>query len=61
MNEVTKSRHQERVDAVIDIIKEITGDEQASEALRDKLTAMSYEQLGQLAMKISKTRSIDHI
>lgn len=61
MNEDTKTRHQERVDAVIEIIREITGEEHVPKALRDKLNAMSFEQLGQLAMRIAETRSVDNI
>lgn len=53
----TKDRQKARVEVVIDIIKEITNKETVSEAFKDKLYAMSYDELGAFVMDLVKTRS----
>lgn len=55
----TKDRQKARVEVVIDIIKEITNKESVSEAFKDKLYAMSYDELGAFVMDLVKTRSFD--
>lgn len=55
----TKDRQKARVEVVIDIIKEITNKETVSEAFKDKLYAMSYDELGAFVMDLVKTRSFD--
>jgi hypothetical protein len=57
----TKIRQKARVEVVIDIIKDISEKESIPEAFKDKLNAMSYEDLGALVMHIVKTRSVDKI
>ncbi|HTG70381.1 MAG TPA: hypothetical protein VL921_14080 [Candidatus Udaeobacter sp.] len=57
----TKIRQKARVEVVIDIIKDISEKETIPEAFKDKLNAMSYEDLGTLVMNIVKTRSVDEI
>jgi len=57
----TKYRHKASVEVVIDIIKDISEREAVPEAFKDKLNAMSYEDLGTYAMDILKTRSVDEM
>ncbi|KRE41812.1 hypothetical protein [Paenibacillus sp. Soil522] len=57
----TKIRQKARVEVAIDIIKDISEKEAVPEAFKDKLNAMSYEDLGALVMHIVKTRSVDEI
>jgi hypothetical protein len=61
MRTISKCQHEDRVAAVLDIIRAITGGELVSEAYVGKLNAMSYEELGTLVMKIVKTRSVEEI
>lgn len=57
----TKERHQARVELVIDIIKGIFEKETISEALKEKLNQMSYDDLGDFVLDIAKNRSLDKI
>ncbi|WP_053375424.1 hypothetical protein [Paenibacillus sp. FJAT-27812] len=57
----TKDRNQVRVELVMDIIKGICEIETIPEAVKAKLDAMSYDDLGVFLMDIVKKRSIDEI
>jgi hypothetical protein len=61
MRNVTPHQHKERVEAVLDVMKEMTGQEDACENMREKLQAMTYEDLGRLVLEIVKTRSVDRM
>ncbi|GGF95107.1 hypothetical protein [Paenibacillus abyssi] len=61
MRVVNKHQLEARVEAVIEIIQEVTGKETVSNAIKSRLNSMSYEELGILAMNIVKTRSIEEI
>jgi hypothetical protein len=56
-----KDRHKARVEVVIEIIKEVSDKNTIPETFKDKLNAMSFEDLGTYAMTIVKTRSVDEI
>lgn len=61
MKIVTKGQLECRVNTVIDVIKEVVGQEAIPESLKEKLRAMTYEDLGTLVMDVVKTRKIDQI
>ena len=59
MRLIGNSRHKERVEAVVEVIKAITGQEIVSDDLLSKLNAMSFEELGALVMNFTASRSTD--
>jgi hypothetical protein len=61
MRVVTRSQHEERVEAVIDIIQGMTGKDTVSEALKHKLHQMSFDDLGKFVMDLVTTRSVDEL
>ncbi|WP_274652666.1 hypothetical protein [Paenibacillus humicola] len=61
MHTFGSNRHQERVEAVVEIIKAVTGQDLVPDACIAKLNAMSFEELGTLVMRISSSRTADDL
>ncbi|KIL37047.1 hypothetical protein SD71_05180 [Cohnella kolymensis] len=61
MRVITNGQLESRVNIVIDVIKEVAGQDTLPDRLTEKLRAMTYDDLGKLVMDIVKTRKIDHI
>jgi hypothetical protein len=61
MRIVTKGQLECRVDTVMDVIREVAGQRSVPDSVKEKLRAMSYEDLGVLVMDVVKTRKIDQI
>lgn len=60
MRNVTPVQHEERVEAVLNIIHEIFCPEDiANERIESHIRDMSYEDLGLLVLELVKTRSLD--
>ncbi|MFC5653782.1 hypothetical protein ACFPYJ_32655 [Paenibacillus solisilvae] len=59
MNLIVSDHHQERVEAVVDIIKAVTGHDSVSDTFIDRMNKMNFEELGRLVMKIAATRTVD--
>ncbi|WP_123043331.1 hypothetical protein [Cohnella candidum] len=60
MRNVTPIQHEERVEAVLNIIHEIFRPEDiADERIESHIREMSYEDLGMLVLELVKTRSLD--
>lgn len=56
---IDRSRHQERVEAVIEIIKTVTGEDAVPDTLIDRINNMDFEELGRLVMDIAEKRTLD--
>ncbi|GBF78411.1 hypothetical protein PA598K_07051 [Paenibacillus sp. 598K] len=58
MRQITPQQYEERFEAVLDIAESILGGSVPA-LLISQLRAMSYDELGRLAMQLSETRSIE--
>lgn len=61
MRIITPEQYEDRIEAVLDIAESILGSGHVPELLIRQLRSLSYDELGQLAMQIAKTRSIEHL
>ncbi|WP_020618597.1 hypothetical protein [Paenibacillus daejeonensis] len=61
MRKITPEQYEERIEAVLDIAESILGGRRVPELLIRQLRSLSYDELGQLAMQIATTRSIEHL
>ncbi|MFS0724033.1 hypothetical protein [Paenibacillus sp. 1P07SE] len=61
MRKITPEQYEARIEAVLDIAESILGGGRVPDPLIGQLRTLSFEELGQLAMQIAKTRSIAHL
>ena len=61
MRKITPEQYEDRIEAVLDIAESIMGGRRVPELLIGQLRSLSYDELGQLAMQIATTRSIEHL
>lgn len=58
MRQITPEQYEDRIEAVLDIAESILGGSVPA-LLISQLRAMSYDELGRLAMLLAETRSIE--
>jgi|GEM_PF-3409812 len=58
MRQITPEQYEDRIEAVLDIAESILGGSVPA-LLISQLRAMSYDELGRLAMQLVETRSIE--
>jgi|GEM_PF-5298465 len=56
---MTRERLEARVEAVLDVIRDISGCESVPEGCLERLRAMSFEELGQFALELVRSRSVE--
>ncbi|HUC91214.1 MAG TPA: hypothetical protein VMS09_04190 [Paenibacillus sp.] len=59
MRVVTKDQHEARVEAVLEVVAEVTGKTPVPPSFKDKLYGMSFDELGVFVLNVIKTRSVD--
>ncbi|EXX90313.1 hypothetical protein BG53_12485 [Paenibacillus darwinianus] len=61
MRIVTKDQYEARVEAVLEVVAEVTGNAPTSPSFKDKLYAMSFQELGAFVLNVVETRSVNGI